>query len=220
MSDYDAYAASSAIVLITFIITMVFVVGFYALTAVALMSFFRKVGVEPWIAWVPVYNNWKWLEVGGFQGWISLLGLIYGGSIVTSIFLYIGMYRTGLAFRKDGGFLVLGIFFPFIWAFILGGKTTVYEPQLITAAGYPPPIAGFGSLPYKDRAQYGFGQPASSFGDQPQQPYGQPPAQHPQQQYGQPQAPQYGQPQAPQYGQPQAPYQPPQPPVPPIPPVV
>ena len=147
MSDYDAYAATSAVFIITFAVSMLFIVAFYVLTAIAMMGFFRKVGVEPWIAWVPVYNNWKWLEIGGFQGWIALAQLIYPGGIVTSIFIYIGMYRTGLAFRKDVGFFIIGLFFPFVWAFILGGKTSVYEPQLITAAGYPPPIAGYGSVP-------------------------------------------------------------------------
>ena len=186
MSDYDVFATTSAVFLISFALTMLFVVAFYVLTAIAMMGFFRKVGVEPWIAWVPVYNNWKWLEIGGFQGWIALAQLIYPGGIVTSIFIYIGMYRTGIAFRKDVGFFIIGLFFPFIWAFILGGKSAVYEPQLITAAGYPPPIAGYGSLPYDQRAQHGFG-------PQAQQPYGQ-------------------QTQQPPTGQPQPPYQPPQPP--------
>jgi len=190
MDSSDGFEAFLAIYLISIVVTLLFVLAIYVLTAIAMMGFFRKVGVEPWIAWVPVYNNWKWLEIGGFQGWIALAQLIYPGGIVTSIFIYIGMYRTGIAFRKDVGFFILGLFFPFIWAFILGGKTAVYEPQLITAAGYPPPIAGHGSLPYDQRGQYGFGAQAQQ---QAQQPYGQP---QPQQ----------------QYTQPQPPYQPPQPP--------
>ncbi|MCS5725785.1 hypothetical protein N1028_07730 [Herbiconiux sp. CPCC 203407] len=61
------------------------------------------------------------------------------------VFLYIGMWRTGLAFRKDTGFLVLGILFPYVWAFILGGRTAGYEPQLLAWHRQPPPRAGYGS---------------------------------------------------------------------------
>jgi vacuolar-type H+-ATPase subunit I/STV1 len=120
----------------------------YVVTALSLMSFFRKVGVRPWIAWVPVYNNWVWLEVGGQRGWLSLLSIIPYGGTISAIFLYIGMYRSGLAFGKTGGFLVLGIFLPFVWAFILGSRAEVYRPELITAAGYGLPLAGYGSVGY------------------------------------------------------------------------
>ena len=118
----------------------------YVVMSIALMSFFRKVGVRPSIAWVPIYSTWKWLEVGGHNGAFALLSLIPYAGIVTSIFLYIGMYRTGFAFRKEGAFVVLGIFLPFVWAFILGGRNSVYEPELISRAGFPPPRAGFGAV--------------------------------------------------------------------------
>ena len=194
MDDYSSsYGAIFAIYLAVLIFYIVAAIASYVLTALSLSSLFRKVGVEPWAAWVPIYQYWKLLEVGGYQGWFSLLLLVPGANYVALVFIYIGMYRTGIAFRKDGAFLVLGIFLPFVWAFILGGKTTVYEPQLITAAGYPPPIAGYGSVPFDQRSQYGYGaqqQPQQPYGQQaPQQPHGQ---QAPQQPYGQeaPPAPQ------------------------------
>jgi Family of unknown function (DUF5684) len=120
----------------------------YVLYGIALMLFFRKVGVLPWIAWVPYYRYWKWLEVGGQQGWISILGIIPYGGIVTAVFLYIGMWRTGKAFGKDSGMLVLGIFLPFVWLFVLAAQGEIYRPELIAAAGYPPPLAGYGSAAY------------------------------------------------------------------------
>ena len=138
------------IIVIATIATVIFIfvvlVGTYVLMAATLMRFFRKVGIEPWIAWVPFYSTWKWLEVGGLKGSYALLSLIPYGSIATSVLLYIGMHRTGIAFRRDAGFLVLGIFLPFVWAYILGDEREVYEPQRIVAAGYPPPLAGYGSV--------------------------------------------------------------------------
>ncbi len=128
------------------VIYLLFIVAYYVLMAIALSRFFAKVGVEPWIAWVPVYSYWKWLEVGGQVGALSLLLLVPYANVVTLVFLYIGMYRSGIAFRKDGAFLVLGIFLPFVWCFLLAGRAEVYSPELITQAGYPPPLAGYGSV--------------------------------------------------------------------------
>lgn len=133
------------IVFVTFY--LVILIGVYVLMALALSSFFRKVGVEPWIGWVPIYGYWKWLEVGGQAGWLAVLTLVPYANIVTSVFLAIGMYRTGIAFRKDGSWVVLGIFLPFVWLFLLARPTEIYNPALITAAGYPPPLAGFGAVP-------------------------------------------------------------------------
>ncbi|WP_291043701.1 DUF5684 domain-containing protein [Herbiconiux sp.] len=128
----------------TILLTLLIVAALWVLMGFALMALFRKVGIKPWVAWVPVYRTWVWLELGGQPGWLSLLS-IAGLGTVTSVFLYIGMWRTGLAFRKDAGFLVIGIFFPYVWAFMLGGRTAVYEPQLLAWHRQPPPRAGYGS---------------------------------------------------------------------------
>ncbi|MCS5718054.1 DUF5684 domain-containing protein [Herbiconiux sp. CPCC 205763] len=133
------------VVLGTVALTLLLVLAGWVVMAFALMSLFRKVGVKPWIAWVPYYRTWVWLELGGQQGWLALLSLV-GAGMVASIFLYIGMYRTTLDFRRDSGFFVLGIFFPYAWAFILGGRTAVYEPGLLAWSGYPPPTVGYGSI--------------------------------------------------------------------------
>lgn len=146
-NNYDAsYGYIVAIYIVILLFSLVLAAAFYVLMAIALSRFFRKVGVEPWIAWVPFYNTWKWLEVGGQQGWLALLALIPYAGIVTSVFLYIGMYRTGIAFRKESSWVVLGIFLPFVWCFMLAGQNEEYHPELITQAGYPPPLAGYGSV--------------------------------------------------------------------------
>ena len=177
-TDEGVYALIFAVYGIIIVGTLVFAAILYVVMAFTLMGFFRKVGVEPWIAWVPIYNNWKWLEVGGYQGWLSLIALIPYGSIVTSIFLYIGMYRTGIAFGKDGGYVVLGIFFPFIWAFLLGRPQEVYSPELRNAYGWPPPLAGYGAVPYAERPAYAAAQQQAYAAQQ--QPYtGQPQAAQP-----------------------------------------
>lgn len=150
--NYDNYSGdsqSAGLVFLVFGLVYGFIflvlIASYLVNAFAFMSFFRKVGVKPWIAWVPIYNNWVRLEVGGQKGWFSLFALVSPGVLVTLIFTGIAAYRSGIAFRKDSAYVALAILLPFVWAFLLGGKSAVYEPALMTATGYPP-LAGYGSL--------------------------------------------------------------------------
>ncbi|MEO6117133.1 MAG: DUF5684 domain-containing protein [Pseudolysinimonas sp.] len=150
--DYGDTAAWGGLISALFVmifagIYLVILIGLYVLMGLALSSFFRKVGVEPWIGWVPIYGYWKWLEVGGQPGWLSVLTVVPYAGIVTAVFLAIGTYRTGIAFRKDASWVVLAIFLPYVWLFLLARQAEVYDPRLIAAAGYPPPLAGFGSVP-------------------------------------------------------------------------
>jgi hypothetical protein len=118
----------------------------YVLTGITLSLFFGKVGVPRWVAWVPFFNYWRWLEVGGQPGWIALLSLIPYGGIVTTVFLAIGMHRTGVAFRKDSAWVVLGIFLPWLWCILLSRSEEHYDPALLAAHAYPPPRAGYGAV--------------------------------------------------------------------------
>jgi hypothetical protein len=124
---------------------LVFALAFYVVNALALMSLFGKVGVRPWIGWVPFYNTWTVLELGGQPGPLALLSIVPYGSYVVLVFRAIANYRTDLAFRKPTSWVVLAIFLPFVWAFLLGRAEERYQPELNTAAGYPPPKVGFGS---------------------------------------------------------------------------
>jgi hypothetical protein len=134
------------------LVMLVVVVASYVLIAIPLSALFRKTGIEPWKAWVPVYNTYEWLRLGGQNGHWTWFSLVPYGSVVMSVFLYMGMYRTGKAFGKDGSFVVLGIFLPVVWLFILGFGRDVYRPELLGAAGLGAPLAGHGSVaPYAER---------------------------------------------------------------------
>jgi Family of unknown function (DUF5684) len=160
MSDGGTGAAWGALAGVFFVIwfgflafTALIVVVVYVLNGFAFMRLFRKVGIEPWAAWVPIFNNWRILELGGQPGWLSLLALVSPGGIVTAVFEAIGSHRVGIAFRKPNSYVVLFIFLPFVWAFILGADSEVYEPDLIRQAGYSPPLAGVGSVAYAEARQ-------------------------------------------------------------------
>ena len=149
---YDSYtsdaqaAATVALILLAFTAFVAAIVVLnYLLTAIPLAGLFRKTGVEPWKAWVPVLNTYTWLRLGGQNGnWAWASFVPYGG-LVTSVFLYIGMFRTGRAFGKGAGFLILGIFLPWVWLIVLAFGRADYRPDTLAAEGYGPPLVGFGA---------------------------------------------------------------------------
>lgn len=87
----------------------------YAVTAFLLGRIFKKAGVPQWIAWVPFYNSWKMLELGGQQGFWAVLAIVPVVNIVSAIFMYIAMYNIGLKLQKEGWFVLLAIFLPLVW---------------------------------------------------------------------------------------------------------
>ncbi|WP_411701369.1 DUF5684 domain-containing protein [Conyzicola sp.] len=163
MDSYDSYTSDAQVFASVFLILAATIVAFvvllvvnYLLLAIPLSALFRKTGIEPWKAWVPLYSTFTWLRLGGQNGnwvWPSLVP--YGG-IVTSVPLYLGMHRTGRAFGKGPGFLVLGILLPWVWLFILGFGRDQYRPGLIAAAGLSAPLEGDGA-----RAHLTLGAPPS-----------------------------------------------------------
>lgn len=118
MSTSDAAAATAAILFVAFIV-LLFSVGFYIFMSLCLMQIFKKAGVKPWIAWVPFYNNWKLLEIGGQQGFWAVLAIIPVVSIVSAVFMYIAAYNIGLKLNKSGAFVILAIFLFPIWLIAL-----------------------------------------------------------------------------------------------------
>jgi hypothetical protein len=142
-----AAGAFLAIVIGYVVVILLAVAVGYVLQAVGFMLLFKKVGIETWIAWVPFYNTWKFLELGSQPGWISLLSLIGVGRYIVIVFQAIGAHRVGISFGKDTGWLVLEIFLPWLWCILLGRQQEVYDPRRLQAFGYPPPNAGYGSVP-------------------------------------------------------------------------
>ncbi|HEY1529356.1 MAG TPA: DUF5684 domain-containing protein [Galbitalea sp.] len=146
--DYDGGAVIGVILAVygvIFGISLLIAAVVYVLTGIAYMKLFRKVGVEPWAAWVPFFNNWRLLEVGGQEGWLSILSIVPVGAYVSLVFLAIAGHKIGTAFRKDGSWTVLFIFLPFVWAWLLADDPAPYEPQNMTISGWKPPLAGYGS---------------------------------------------------------------------------
>lgn len=130
---FNASASDTAVaasIFVTFmVVTLIFSIGAYVAMALGLMRIFKKAGVEGWIAWVPFYNNWKLLEIGGQQGFWAILAIIPFVNIVSAVFIIIAMYHVGLKLGKSGVFVLLAIFFPIIWALILGFDSSKWQGE-------------------------------------------------------------------------------------------
>ena len=113
-------AVTAAVVAVFFTFMLLIVVASYAISAFLLGRLFKKADVPQWIAWVPIYNTWKLLEMGGQQGFWAILGLIPFVGFVSLVFIYIAMFNIGKKLGKDDWFILLAIFVPVVWLIWLG----------------------------------------------------------------------------------------------------
>lgn len=124
--------------IIFFMVFMLFIaVAAYVVTSLFLGRIFKKAGIESWKAWVPVYNTWIMLEMGGQPGYWAILALIPIVNIVACVFICIAMYQIGLNFGKEGAFVLLAIFLPLVWLIWLAVDKSTWKGGLPAAAQAP-----------------------------------------------------------------------------------
>ena len=131
-SSSDA-AAAAAFVFVLFFVELIFIAILYVVMAIFMAKIFKKAGVPSWAAWVPFYNNWKLLEIGGQQGYWAVLAVIPIVSIVSAVFMYISMYHIGKKLGKDGTFILLAIFLPIVWLIWLAVDKSKWNDAASTA---------------------------------------------------------------------------------------
>jgi hypothetical protein len=126
-----------------FVLYLVLIAGVYVLFSWLLSRLFRKAGIPSWKAWVPIYNHWVFLELGGQQGWLAILMLVPVANIVAAVFLCIAAYNIGLAFSKEGVWVLLYIFVSWLWLAIVALDSSRWEPWRSPV----PPIYGTNVFP-------------------------------------------------------------------------
>lgn len=123
-------AAAAAIAAVLGIVYFFVLIAAYVVNSLFLGKIFKKAGIQSWIAWVPFYNSWKLLEIGGQSGFWAILALVPFANIGSAIFLYIAMYNIGLKLGKSGTFLLLAIFLPIVWIIWLAVDKSVWNNAL------------------------------------------------------------------------------------------
>lgn len=124
-----ASTLTPAVLAMIFFVYFIVLAGVYVLHAFLLSRIFKKAGVKQWIAWVPFYNSWKLLELGGQQGFWAVLAIIPVVNIVSAVFMYIAMYHIGLKLGKSEAWVVLAIFLPTIWMAILAFDSSKWSEK-------------------------------------------------------------------------------------------
>lgn len=118
----------AAVVLFVFIITLSALL--YIVYSIFLGKIFKKAGVDPIKAWIPIYNVWKTLEIGGQQGFWAILSLIPGVGIVTIVMMIIAVHSINKKIGYDIGMTVLYVFAPYIWVVIAGISKNPWSESL------------------------------------------------------------------------------------------
>lgn len=132
LTDEQAAVILAFLVTIMFM-SMIFVAISYVVGALCLMSIFAKAKVKKWIAWVPFYNTWKMLEIGGQQGFWAVLAIVPVVNIVSAVFIYIAQYHIGLKLGKSGAFVLLAIFLPPVWFIWLAVDDSTWKDSASSA---------------------------------------------------------------------------------------
>ena len=148
-SSYSTGAAEGAAFVAIFLFLLGLVVfgaiASYIINSFLLSRIFKKAGVKSWKAWIPVYNTWRLLELGGQYGWWVLLPLeastfvgiitlpssgssldpspieifgniiLAGSSITYYVFWALAAYAIGRKLQKEGVFVLWAIFLPIVW---------------------------------------------------------------------------------------------------------
>lgn len=124
------------------VIIVAILIGFilgYVIYAIILGKIFKKAGIKPSIAWIPVYSNWKLLEMGDQKGFWAIFVFFFAP--VTSVFTLIAMYHIGKKFGKEDWFFALAILVLPAWLLILAFDKSVWNATAAptTAPAMAPP---------------------------------------------------------------------------------
>lgn len=116
----------------------------YIVFSFFLSKIFKKAGEEAWKAWVPVYNSWVFLEIGGQKGFWALLAFVPFLNIASVVFMAIAAYQIGLNLQKEGWFVILYILFAPVWLIWLAMDDSKWKGSEVPASAaaapsYQPP---------------------------------------------------------------------------------
>jgi hypothetical protein len=129
----ETAAATAAIAIGAIVFGLIVFAILYVVFSLLLGKIFKKAGVPSWIAWVPFYNNWKMLEIGGQQGFWAVLAIIPFVNYVALVFMFIAMYHIGKKLQKEGTFVLFAIFLPIVWYIWLAVDKSTWNDSASTA---------------------------------------------------------------------------------------
>ncbi|WP_155848629.1 DUF5684 domain-containing protein [Arthrobacter sp. 35W] len=151
-----AMAFLVTVLLVEFLIFAVLYVG----GAIAWMGVYKKAGYPGWVGFVPFYNSWVLVKIGGRPESSFWLQFIPYAGIYWAI---LSLNNVAKSFGKDAGYTVGLVFLPWVFASMLSfGEARYLGPSYVDPnrfqGGYPPQ--------YGQPQQYGQQYP-QQYGQQP-----------------------------------------------------
>lgn len=165
LANSGSEAASGAMIVVMALVFLLIALASYVVCAIFRQRIFAKAGVEKWKAWVPFYNTYIMLQLGGQAGWWIFFMLFPPASMVTSVFLFIAEYHIQRKLDKSDAYLVLAILCQPVWLGILAFDKSVWDeskgaPRLDTQdQNQTAPTAGQPAAPDTAPAKPANGQP-------------------------------------------------------------
>lgn len=118
-AEADAIAGMSIAFILVFLL-VVAIIG-YIISSLLYMLIFKKAGIDAKKAWIPFYNRWIFFELGGQEGWKSLLTFVpYVGLIISLVFEVMAVIEIS---KKLGKSPYWAILFPL--GYLTFGITTL-----------------------------------------------------------------------------------------------
>ena len=114
--------SSMTIFLVLWGVWAVLGLGLYIWYLAALASLFPRIGLPAGEGWIPVWNESRILQRGGFSPWLVLLMFVPGVSIAFVVLRAMAIHRIHTEFGKGAGLTVLAVLIPPLWATMLGGQ--------------------------------------------------------------------------------------------------
>jgi len=126
--------ALAAVLLLSLVLPLIFVIVSYVLSAIALTKLFQKAGVAtPAVAWIPVYNTMLWAKLVDLSPWVYLIVAIGGGllaqipiigwilALAPLAMLVVMVLRTNQKLGKElVGWTIFGGLLTLIWLLVVG----------------------------------------------------------------------------------------------------
>lgn len=119
--------AAIAVVVIVGLVVLVVLLAVSLVVGYLTGRIVRKAGEPLSTGFIPLYNQWKLYELGGFGGWWAIVAFIPVVNVAAVVVFYIAQYRIGLGFAKPGSFVLLAVFLPIVWIVWLALDTSTWD---------------------------------------------------------------------------------------------
>lgn len=131
------------------VVSIVCFITAYVIGALLLGQVFKKAGVSSSKAWIPVYNNWRMLEIGGQKGFWAILGIVPIVQIVSYVFIIIAIHNINLKLRYDTGMTIVAVLLAPVWMIIVAFSKNTWDDTLGAPRLDTPDVQPYAATPHQ-----------------------------------------------------------------------